>query len=99
MLSWTPACVTLLGFLHVFKEKPEAAVAVLHNEVLPFCSEKGLRVESVLTDNGRKFRGSDRHPYQIYLELNDTERRTKDEATADERVRGAVQPDRIGHVL
>ncbi len=44
------------GFLHTSKV-PEAAVAVLHNEALPFYEERGLAVEAVLTDNGREFCG------------------------------------------
>lgn len=63
------------GFLHVSKQ-PEAAVAVLHNEALPFYAERGLKVEHVLTDNGREFCGGESHPYRIYLELNEIEHRT-----------------------
>jgi transposase InsO family protein len=63
------------GFLHVSKQ-PEAAVAVLHNEALPFYAERGLKAEHVLTDNGREFCGGESHPYQIYLELNEIEHRT-----------------------
>jgi transposase InsO family protein len=65
------------GFLHVSKQ-PEAAVAVLHNDVLPFYAGLGLEVGAVLTDNGREFCGTERHPYELYLALNDVEhRRTK----------------------
>jgi transposase InsO family protein len=65
------------GFLHVSKQ-PEAAVAVLHNDVLPFYAKLGLPVGAVLTDNGREFCGTERHPYELYLALNDVEhRRTK----------------------
>jgi transposase InsO family protein len=65
------------GFLHVSKQ-PEAAVAVLHNDVLPFYGKLGLPVGAVLTDNGREFCGTERHPYELYLALNDIEhRRTK----------------------
>jgi len=35
------------GFLHVSKQ-PEAAVAVLHNEALPFYAQRSLKVENVL---------------------------------------------------
>ena len=49
------------GFLHVSKQ-PEAAVAVLHNDVLPFYRRLDLAVKAVLTDNGREFCGTDRHP-------------------------------------
>ena len=62
------------GFLHVSKQ-PEAAVAVLHNEVLPFYAALDLPVGAVLTDNGREFCGTERHPYELYLALNDIEHR------------------------
>ena len=52
------------GFLHASKQ-PEAAVAVLHNEVLPFYPRLNLAVNAVLTDNGREFCGTDGHPYQV----------------------------------
>ena len=65
------------GFLHVSKQ-PEAAVAVLHNDVLPFYRNLDLAVGAVLTDNGREFCGTDRHPYELYLDLNGIDhRRTK----------------------
>ena len=65
------------GFLHTSKQ-PEAAVAVLHNDVLPFYQDRGLAVTAVLTDNGREFCGTDRHPFELYLAFNDIEhRRTK----------------------
>jgi transposase InsO family protein len=58
------------GFLHVSKQ-PEAAVAVLHNDVLPFYAGLDLPVSAVLTGNGREFCGTERHPYELYLALND----------------------------
>ena len=65
------------GFLHVSRQ-PEAAVAVLHNEVLPFYRGLDLPVAAVLTDNGREFCGTERHPYELYLALNDIgHRKTK----------------------
>lgn len=63
------------GFLHTSKQ-PEAAVAVVHNEVLPFYQERDIDVAAILTDNGREFCGTDRHPYELYLQLNDIEHRT-----------------------
>ena len=62
------------GFLHVSKQ-PEAAVAVVHNDVLPFYAGLELPVKAVLTDNGREFCGTDTHPYELYLELNGIEHR------------------------
>ena len=62
------------GFLHPSK-RPEAAVTVLHNDVLPFYRKHGLKVSAVLTDNGREYCGVEGHPYETYLELNDIEHR------------------------
>lgn len=62
------------GFLHVSKQ-PEAAVAVLHNDALPFYAKLELKVGAILTDNGREFCGTDTHPYELYLELNGIEHR------------------------
>ena len=62
------------GFLHVSKQ-PEAAVAVVHNDVLPFYAKLDLPVKAVLTDNGRESCGTERHPYELYLALNDIEHR------------------------
>ena len=62
------------GFLHVSKQ-PEAAVAVLHNDVLPFYEKSNLPVDAVLTNNGREFCGTERHPYELYLALNEIEHR------------------------
>jgi len=65
------------GYLHTSKH-PEAAALVLHNDVLPFYQQHGLTVGAVLTDNGREFCGTQTHPYELYLALNDIEhRRTK----------------------
>lgn len=62
------------GFLHTTKQ-PEAAVAVLHNDALPFYAERDIAVQAVLTDNGREFCGTDTHPFELYLQLNDIEHR------------------------
>jgi len=62
------------GFLHTCR-KPEAAVAVLHNDVLPFYADHDLPVSTVLTDHGREFCGTSLHPYELYLALNDIEHR------------------------
>jgi transposase InsO family protein len=65
------------GFLYINKI-PEAAVAVLHNEVLPQYLQWQLSVEAILTDNGREYSGMEAHPYELYLALNDIgHRRTK----------------------
>lgn len=65
------------GFLHTGK-KPECAAALVHNDVLPFYREHGLTAKAILTDNGREFCGTENHPFELYLALNDIEhRRTK----------------------
>lgn len=69
------------AFLHTSKQ-PEAADALLHNDVLPFYQEHQVQVESILTDNGAEFCGSaskpEQHPYELYLLLNDVaHRRTR----------------------
>ena len=63
------------GFLHTTKT-PEAAVAPLHNDVLPFYRNHELPVGAILTDNGREYCGTDAHSYELYLALNDIEHRT-----------------------
>jgi len=67
------------GFACIFSSKrPEASVALLHNDVLPQYKEWGIDIHTLLTDNGREYCGTDAHPYEIYLQLNDIEhRRTK----------------------
>lgn len=67
------------GFACVFSSKrSEASVAILHNDVIPQYKEWKIDLETILTDNGREFCGTDAHPYELYLQLNDIEhRRTK----------------------
>ncbi len=63
------------GYLHTGKV-PEHAVAVLYNDVLPTYEEWHLPVKAVLTDNGREYCGTDVHPFELFLALNDIEHRT-----------------------
>jgi transposase InsO family protein len=64
------------GLLHT-RKVPQAAVAVRHNDVLPFYRARTIPVDKVLTDNGREFCGTDSHPFELYLALNDlTHQRT-----------------------
>lgn len=63
------------GFLHTSKQ-PEAAVAVVHNDMVPFYEEHGLEIGAVLTDNGTEFCGTPEHPYELYLSLCEIEHRT-----------------------
>jgi transposase InsO family protein len=62
------------GLLATTKQ-PETAALLLHNDVLPFYREKGIEISALLTDNGREFCGTEAHPYELYLALNDLEHR------------------------
>lgn len=62
------------GFLHTTKQQ-ECAVAVLHNDVLPFYEEKRIPIKAIITDNGTEFCGKETHAYEFYLALNDIEHR------------------------
>ena len=56
---------------------PLTAVHVLNNHVLPFFEEHGVKVQTILSDNGREFCGRpDRHPYELFLQLEEIEHRT-----------------------
>jgi transposase InsO family protein len=63
------------GILHTSKQ-PEAAVSVLYNDVIPTYKEWNIPIETVLTDNGREFCGTDAHPFELFLQLNDIHHRT-----------------------
>ena len=69
---------------------PETAADVLYDRVLPFYESHGLKVEHILTDNGREYCGRPMvHPYQIFLDLYDIgHRRTK---VATPRTNGFVE--------
>lgn len=58
------------GYLHTGK-LPEHSVTVLYNDVLPQYEEWGIKVESVLTDNGREYCGTENHLYEMFLDLNE----------------------------
>jgi transposase InsO family protein len=77
------------GKLYTSKH-PITAVDLLNDRVLPFYEAHGIRVEHILTDNGREYCGRAMiHPYQIFLELHDIEhRRTK---VATPRTNGFVE--------
>lgn len=69
---------------------PETAVDILYDRVLPFYEAHALKVEHILTDNGKEYCGRPMiHPYEIFLELNDIDhRRTK---VATPRTNGFVE--------
>ncbi len=65
------------GFGKLYCSKiPETAVDVLYDRVFPFYEAQGIRIEHLLTDNGREYCGRAMiHPYEIFLELNEIEHR------------------------
>jgi transposase InsO family protein len=69
---------------------PETAVDILYDRVLPFYEGHALRVERILTDNGREYCGRPMiHPYQIFIEFNDIQHRKTKVATP--RTNGFVE--------
>ena len=65
------------GFGKLYTSKrPETAVDVLYDRVLPFYEGHGLKVEAILTDNGTEYKGRPMiHLYEIFLDFNDIEHR------------------------
>lgn len=56
---------------------PVTAVHVMNNDVLPTFEAHDAKITTVLSDNGREYCGRpDRHPYELFLQLEDIEHRT-----------------------
>ena len=56
---------------------PLTAVQILNNHALTFFEEHGVRVQTILSDNGRECCGRpDKHPYELFLQLEEIEHRT-----------------------
>jgi transposase InsO family protein len=62
------------GYLHTGKV-PEHAAYVLYRDVIPFYKKHKIPIGSILTDNGKEYCGTENHPYEVFLELNDIEHR------------------------
>jgi transposase InsO family protein len=55
---------------------PISAVHVMNNDVLPFFEKHKVKIEHVLTDNGREYCGRmDHHPFELFLQLEDIKHR------------------------
>jgi hypothetical protein len=63
------------GFIHPSR-LPDCAVALLHNEVLPFYNDHHLRIETINTHRGRQYCGTGKHHYELYLLLNEIQHQT-----------------------
>jgi transposase InsO family protein len=56
---------------------PVTAVHVLNYDVLPYYESQNIKVQTILTDNGREYCGRpDNHPYELFLQLEGIEHRT-----------------------
>ena len=56
---------------------PVTAVQILNNHALPFFEEHAVKVQTILSDNGREYCGrKDQHPYELFLQLEEIEHRT-----------------------
>lgn len=71
-------CFSRVAWGRLFTSKlPLTAMQTLNNDVLPYFEERGVRIRTVLSDNGREFCGRpDQHPYELFLQLEDIEHRT-----------------------
>lgn len=48
-----------------------------NNHALPFFEEHAVKVQTILSDNGREYCGRpDKHPYELFLQLEEIEHRT-----------------------
>ena len=56
---------------------PVTAVHLMNSDVLPNFEANEVKIETVLSDNGREFCGRpDQHPYELFLQLEDIAHRT-----------------------
>jgi transposase InsO family protein len=56
---------------------PVTAIHLMNNGVLPTFEAHGVKIESVLSDNGQEFCGRpDQYPYELFLQLEDIAHRT-----------------------
>ena len=77
-LQSTVDCHSRYAWGRLYPNKmPVTAVHLMNNNVLPTFEAQGARIATVLSDNGREFCGRpDRHPYELILQLEETEHRT-----------------------
>jgi transposase InsO family protein len=68
-------CFSRFAFGRMYTNKmPVTALHLLNNDVLPFFEQEGIKIDSILSDNGREFCGRpDHHPYELFLQLEGIE--------------------------
>jgi len=71
-------CYSRYAFGRLYTNKlAVSAVHVLNEDVLPFFEQHEAQINTILSDNGREYCGRvDRHPYELFLQLEDIEHRT-----------------------
>jgi transposase InsO family protein len=71
-------CFSRCAWARLYPNKmPVTAVHLLNTDVLPIFEQHKARITTILSDNGREFCGRpDRHPYELFLQLEDIEHRT-----------------------
>ncbi|CAB3913739.1 IS481 family transposase ISAs19 [Achromobacter insuavis] len=71
-------CYSRFAFGRLYNSKlPLTAVHVRNNDALPHFEQQGLRIETLLSDNGREYCGRpDQHPFELFLQLEGNEHRT-----------------------
>jgi len=71
-------CHSRYAWARLYPSKlPVTAVHLMNNDVLPTFETHEVKIETVLSDNGREFCGRpDQHPYELFLQLEDIAHRT-----------------------
>jgi transposase InsO family protein len=77
-LQTTIDCHSRYAWGRLYSNKlPVTAVHLLNEDVLPFFDKHNAKITTILSDNGREYCGRpDRHPYELFLQLEDIEHRT-----------------------
>ena len=71
-------CHSRYAWARLYPSKlPVTAVHLMNSDVLPTFEANEVKIETVLSDNGREFCGRpDQHPYELFLQLEDIAHRT-----------------------
>ena len=77
-------CFTRYVWARLYTSKiPVTAVQILSNHVLPCFEKQGVKIRTILSDNGREYCGRpDKHPYELFLQLKTTTSADPTAATA-----------------
>lgn len=80
-------CHSRYAWGHLYASKlPVTAVHVLNSDVLPLFEKHGVPIMTVLSANGREYCGRpDRHPHELFLQLEGIEHRTTKVRPASEQ--------------